>query len=259
MGGVLLAPITALVSRIRHARMFHPDGIVYGARVEELNPRDDKVASDLRRVASRLAGDAIVRFSSAWWRGDKEWIDALGMAVRFQETPSRRAQDLLLATIRFPWTTPFAPLTTNVFSFLWNHFHAVSPFVVDGVKSRVKIRIRSPRIDNASPETRRAEHLAETVARGEAIYVIEARRLSRNPFRRTWEPFARLTIEGAPITELDQQALRFSPFHDGRGIHPSGFVHYLRVASYAASQRARSRSQHSDRPLPRTRDAALAT
>jgi hypothetical protein len=32
--------------------------------------------------------------------------------------------DLLLATIRFPSTTPFAPLATDVRSFVWNHYHA---------------------------------------------------------------------------------------------------------------------------------------
>jgi hypothetical protein len=39
--------------------------------------------------------------------------------------------------------------------------------------------------------------------------------------------------------ELDQEALRFDPFRDGRGITPVGFVHSMRKLTYLASQRAR--------------------
>src|SRR4051812_4127607 len=105
--GDVMSPITAFISWLRQARMFHPDGVVYGARVESVASSAD----DLHELAERLAGPAIVRLSSAWWRGGKEWLDVLGMAIRFVEPneetsvlPHARDQDLLLATIRFPWT-----------------------------------------------------------------------------------------------------------------------------------------------------------
>ena len=41
------------------------------------------------------------------------------------------------------------------------------------------------------------------------------------------------------LVEPDPPDLRFDPFAVGRGLEPVGFVHALRVASYAASQRAR--------------------
>lgn len=239
-GGWLLAPITGLVALVRHARMFHPDGLVYAAKVE----LDPKAPADLARVAERLCGDAMVRLSSAWWRGRTERPDVLGMAIRFlrdgeiaDATARSDEQDLLLATVRFPWTTPFAPLTTKFSTFLWNHYHAVSPFEVEGV-GRVKLRVRSPRIANDGGDVARDDHLAHAVAGHEATFELEARRLSLLPWKRTWEPIAKMTLEHSIV--VDQARLRFSPFADGRGLHPVGFVHQLRVAAYAASQRARA-------------------
>lgn len=235
LGGRLLAPLTSAVSRARQARMFHPEGVIYEAEVVACGQ-----SPDLNAIGERLSGSAIARLSSAWWRG-KEWPDVLGFALRFRSpdsqplAPSAADQDLLLATVRFPWTTPFAPLATRFTTFLWNHYHAVSPFEVSGL-GRVKLRLRSPRIEN-SEKLPRAEHLRRATAEGRAHWVLEARRLERPPLLRTWEPVAEVRLT-RPI-ELDQAALRFSPFRSGRGFEPVGFVHYLRVAAYAGSQRAR--------------------
>jgi len=227
--GALLSPVTAALSRAREARMFHPDGVLYAASVA---PTAE--ALDLRTLSERLAGEALVRLSSALWRAGHELPDVLGAAVRFGAFGAA-PQDLLLATIRFPWTTPFAPLATNYRSFLWNHYHAVSPFEVDGV-GVVKFRLRSPRLGNRAGVSR-AEHLRELVAAGRAAYELELRRLSDPPLSRHWEPVAALKLE-RPV-EVDQEQLRFSPFRDGAGIRPIGFVHALRVAAYARSQEAR--------------------
>lgn len=226
--GAMLAPITGVVSKSREARMFHPDGLVYAAKVEPWAK-----APDLLSLAQRLGSSALVRLSSAFWRAPHEWPDVLGAALRFGEGPER--QELLLATIRFPWTMPFAPLATNYRSFLWNHYHAVSPFEVDGV-GLVKFRLRSPRLGNGK-SLPRAEHLQQAVTEGRAVYELELRRLSEPPLSRHWEPIARLTLSNP--CDLDQQRLRFSPFRDGAGIRPIGFVQALRVAAYAASQQAR--------------------
>jgi hypothetical protein len=226
--GLLLAPITGTISAIRRARMFHPDGVVYEASVMPVQE-----PADLSRAGKRLQGRAIVRLSSAWWKGDKEWIDALGLAVRFDHD-----QDLLFATIRFPWTTPLAPLTTHVHSFLWNHYHAVSPFDVAGL-GRVKLRLRSPRIANLDENVPRSMHLAQMAEAGHAAWILQARRMDLPLLHRFWEPIARVVLE-RPI-DVDQAALRFSPFNDGAGYRPVGFVHKLRVATYAASQGARPR------------------
>lgn len=238
LAGAWLAPITAALSGARRARMFHPDGLVLRAMAEPC-----VTAPDLRAVAERLAGSALVRFSSALWRSTHEWPDVLGLAIRFgwmrPAVTGSAEQDVLLATIRFPWTMPFAPLATNFRSYLWNHYHAVSPFEVEGV-GRVKMRVRSPRLGNGTSRSR-AQHLLEVVGAGQATFELEFRRLDTSPFTRRWEPVLRLQLV-APV-EVDQAALRFSPFRDGAGIEPVGFVHAIRAAAYAASQAARPARQ----------------
>jgi hypothetical protein len=230
--GRWLAPLTAAASAQRRARMFHPDGVTYYAEVTAI-----AASPDLAAAADRLTGTALARFSTALWRGGREWPDVLGVALRFA-APHSSQQDLLFATIRFPWTTPFGPLATDVHSFTWNHYHAVSPFELDGV-GRAKLRLRSPRIENDT-DAPRARHLSDLVARDRARFVLECRRLASSPFSRRWEPLAGVRLT-APA-HVDQQALRFSPFRDGAGIHPVGFVHALRVAAYQSSQDARPAS-----------------
>src|SRR5215216_4169277 len=68
--GAGLSPLTAALSSARQARMFHPDGVVYQAATEPATS-----APELRGLADRLAGTALVRFSSALWRGGHEWPD----------------------------------------------------------------------------------------------------------------------------------------------------------------------------------------
>lgn len=230
--GKSVAPLVGFLSATRHARMFHPDGLVFAARVEPVAS-----APDLALAAERLAGSALVRFSSALWRREREWPDVLGVAVRFRwlEPALAVQQDLLLATIRSPWTMPLAPLATNFRSFLWNHYHAVSPFDALGV-GRVKLRLRSPRLRNATGGSR-AHHLERAAAEGQATFELQFRRLERPLLQRRWEAAARLTLEGA--LDTDQAALRFSPFRAGAGLRPVGFVHSLRLGAYAASQAAR--------------------
>lgn len=246
--GALLAPVTGGVAATRRARMFHPDGVTWLARAEATAE-----SPDLEELADRLAGPVLARFSSAWWRGGKQWPDVLGTALRFLEEgvieergravrvphDARGAdQDLLFATIRSPWTTPLAPLTTRTGSFLWNHYHAVSPFSVVGMRDvgRIKLRLRSPRL--MPPRTvSRVDHLAASAARGEARFTLEVRRLAPLFFERRWEPLLTLRVERPAL--VDQDALRFWPFRSGRGIEPVGFVHHLRLGAYAASQSAR--------------------
>jgi hypothetical protein len=230
--GAGLSPLVASLSGARRARMFHPDGVVFSATVQSV-----ALTADLAKVAERLAGNALVRFSGALWRYDREWPDVLGAAIRFhfREPVASEQQDLLLATIRSPWTMPFSPFATNFRSYLWNHYHAVSPFEVEGV-GRVKIRLRSPRIGNGTAASR-TEHLGRLVADGAASFELQLRRLDTPLLARKWEPAARLTLV-EPL-DTDQAALRFSPFRAGGGLQPVGFVHALRLAAYAASQAAR--------------------
>jgi hypothetical protein len=224
--GLLLAPVTGAFSLLRHARMFHPEGVVYASEVD--------AASDTPwpEVAARLAGPALIRVSTAWWRHGRELPDALGLAIRFRrrEQPSSEPdggdQDLLLATIRHPWTTTFAPLTTHVHDFLDNDYYGVSPFFVDGI-GLVYLRAVGSRPQVTGDD--RGQRLARAVADRTASWRIEARSAGQGQ----WRPLAQLR----PRTpaQIDQAALRFWPFRDGRGVRPRGFVHELRRAAYRAS------------------------
>lgn len=245
LGGAL-APFTGAVSAVRRARMFHPRGHTLRAKV---------VAADhdgrWRDVASALAGPALVRLSSAWW---KRWQlpDVLGCAVRFTRDPIRAvsepepgAQDLLFATVRRPWTTPFAPLSTDVRDYFANDYYAVSPFrLPDG--ARVEWRLTP--VSRAKRGRNRVERLTVEVASGEAGFLLEAR-LYPGVFRRggAFDPVALVVLE--ELLDVDQERLRFDPFRAGRGIQPVGAVHAMRRATYAASQGLRPKQMaHPDEP-----------
>ena len=232
--GRLLAPCVASISRARKARMFHPDGRTFVARVEAI-----ETESTLACVGAALEGSAIARFSGALWRRGFEHLDVLGAALRFRREPITDAlarpgdQDLLFATIRSPFTMPFSPLTTDAHDFMANRYWAVSPFDAPGA-GRVKFRL-SPH-DSPAPASarlRREDRLESLVVSGPVSWAIEARRTFTMP----WTAVARLLLE--EVASIDQATLRFSPFHCGRGIVPRGLVHAMRRPTYAASQAAR--------------------
>lgn len=236
--GLLIAPLFARVSHARRARMLHPEGSTYRAA---LSP-DPNVHSRWRELAERLSGPALLRFSGALWRGGFEHLDVLGIALRLRHAsewtePAQSAdQDLLFATIRSPFTMVFAPLTTRPGDYLANHYWAVSPFDI-GQPRHVKFRLSPRRLQFeqlcSARVSDRNEGLRTEVLAGTVQLDLEV----RDTFSLRFEPLATVHLL-APVS-LDQAALRFSPFNAGRGVVPSGFVHALRRATYAASQWAR--------------------
>jgi hypothetical protein len=233
--GGLLAPLAFEGSLIRGARLFHPDGDVYRAEVRPVAL--EGAAGDL---GDRLTGRALVRVSGALWRaGDSpSRPDILGVAVRFRRSQAvspaleEADQDLLFASFRTLWQFPFGPLLTNARDFLANAYHAVLPFEVTGI-GRVKWRL-TPRPVLTSGKDRR-ERLADAVARSAATFRLEVRELDKDA---PWREVA--DIELTERVNVDQDALRFNPFHAGRGIEPVGFFQMVRAAVYAASQAGRA-------------------
>jgi len=238
IGRAWSAPV-ALVSALRHARMFHPRGVVFEAEVTALAP-----------MGERLAGHALARFSGALFKAEVERFEVLGLALRFSRevprtaTPAPEDQDLLLATIISPFTMPLSPFTTRSDDFLANKYWAVSPFVVDGAE-RVKFRATP---EHASPDTvsGREDKLAVAVAQSGARLTLEARRTLRTG----WTKIATIALTAS--SDVDQEALRFDPFRSGRGIVPAGLVHAIRRDVYSAGQKARPHSsgaERTDRPV----------
>jgi len=249
--GTLVAPAIAAVSHARGARMFHPDGSTFLARVTP----DSAARPEFGHLGERLSGDALARFSGALWRRGFEHLDVLGIALRFRSvdegSPEPRAgdQDLLFATIRSPFTMGVAPFTTDAGDYLANTYWAVSPFSI-GEGRHVKFRLR-PRRACAPRAPLRDERLARAVAEGEVAWGLEVRRT----FTLTWSPLATVLITRP--SGIDEEALRFSPFRCGRGVVPRGFVHAMRRPTYAASQSARPRHQRAIFVSSRSTTAAI--
>lgn len=231
--GVLLAPAAAAGSALRRGRVFHPDGVVCRARVTASTGE-----GEVSRVGSTLEGPALVRLSGALWRGEKAvYPDILGAAIRFRRDTAASAepgpddQDMLFATIPALPLFGVAPFLTMVKTFLWNDYHAIGRFEVEGL-GLTKWRLRSPRIP---PEDGgRVASLDKAIANGVAIFELQVKEAV--PFAK-YRTAAHVELEGR--VDVDQEALRFSPFRNGRQIVPRGFVNAARIAPYAASQAVR--------------------
>lgn len=245
LAGLALSPVTGAISALRRSRMFHPHGVLCAAHVEPLAS-----APRLAGVARALAGPALLRWSSAWWKHN-ERHDVLGCAIRFGATesslsPAADSQDLLLATIQRPWSMLGAPWTTAQHDFLSNVYFGVSPFLVDGVQplgrqgraSEIEWRL-VPECPSP-PGASRRERLERALASGGAALRLELASY-HGPWRRPRDAdfwgVARIVLER--LRDDDPAMLRFDPFRAGRGIVPVGFVHAMRRFTYAASQRLR--------------------
>jgi len=207
--GRVIAPLTGVGASLRRSRLFHPKGKVYRVTIEP-NVLDFREVG-MQKLAERITGQGVARLSNAWWKNRPDLLDVLGFAIRFTDPEN---QDLLFATIRHPLTTLLAPLSTNQHCFFANDFYAVSPFFIEGV-GMAKLRLRRP----IRPE--------------DMSFTLELQRLDE--FRRKWRSLAIVRVNER--LAIPQNKLRFDPFRAGRGIHPYGFVHFIRKGAYAASQR----------------------
>lgn len=239
LAGLALSPLTGAISALRRSRMFHPRGVLCEGHVEPL-----VAAPQLAPVASALAGPALLRWSSAWWK-HRERRDVLGCAIRFGApaswlSPETDAQDLLLATIQRPWSMLGAPWATEQHDFLGNVYFGVSPFVVNGAGNEERVEWRLVP-EHASPAgASRRERLARALSRGGATLRLELATY-RGPWRRPRDAdfLSVVRIVLGCVRDDDPALLRFDPFRTGRGIVPVGFVHTMRRMTYAASQRGR--------------------
>lgn len=221
--GVIAAPITGAIARVRHARTFHPQGVTHRADVR-VHP---DATDELRVVGERLAGPALVRLSSAWWKHG-ERPDLLGIGVRIGDgtTPP---QDLLFATARSLVTILPATLTTKVHDFLANDYFAMAPFEVEPV-GRVRLRLRGR--GGAPNGEQRDARLRDAIERGVAVFDLEVAKRGGD-----YRPCAQLVL--GERAELDDNRLELTPENAGRGIRPVGFVNATRRAAYAASRLGR--------------------
>ncbi len=222
-----LAPLFVVGTKARRkSRFVHPAGTTFHAQLYA------------RTSDERLSGYALVRFSGAWWKDADRSPELLGCAVRLCApdevlSPGPHAQDLLFATLKYPWVLPAAFVRTQSRDFLANTYYGASPFDLEGA-GPVKLRLR-PRTGSGAPGRNRKERLLYAVQTGMVSLALEFRPHLRPGAQ--WAPLADLVLR-APA-EMDAQALRFNPFQTGRGLRPRGFVQAIRKTAYPPSQDAR--------------------
>jgi hypothetical protein len=228
---VLLAPLAALGSFLRGARLFHPRGVVYRADV-----RAEVTEGAVGVLGRRLAGPALVRLSSAG--------PVLGVAVRFGSPPvavpsqGTPLQDLILLSVPRLADLPVAARLTEPRDFLANSYYAIAHSRAEGlgvVELRLVPRERIGEARSAlDADTARDDRLEREVAAWAAVFELEVRQVARGA---PWQPVATVTLTGQ--AEVDQEKLDLNPYHDGLGLVPAGFLQGLRWAVYPASQLGR--------------------
>lgn len=251
--GLLLAPLAALAARLRRARAVHPTGTTCAAQVVPV-----AWAQDLQPLAQRLAGGAIVRLSSAFFKQEGP-PDLLGVAIRFRgerplvhDAPDAEPQfaplepddqDLLFASMRSLLGAVPALFRTRRHDYLQNVYHAIGTVEAVGV-GPLELRLVPAQAVPGVGDSRH-QRLLHAIARGAAELRLEVRRPQLGA---AWQPLCELHLL-APLELAD--TLHFSPLNTGMGLRPRGAIHAMRGAPYAASQRAR------DAVLTDTRSEAL--
>lgn len=232
---VLLAPLVALGSFVRGARLVHAEGVVYRADVRAITTEGTTEGAP-GALAQRLAGPAIVRFSHAG--------SVLGIGVRFGTPPVAvpepgvPVQDLILISVRSLLDLRKAARLTDVHDFLANTYYTLARSRAAGL-GLVELRlVPHEAVGEArsalSVDASRNARLEREVAAGAAALQLELRQIAPGA---PWQPLD--TVSLTARIDIDQGKLRFDPYHAGLGLEPAGFLQGLRWAVYPASQLGR--------------------
>lgn len=237
--GSMMAPLLTVGSLIRQARVFHPRGIYFHAKVEPGQDIDPKYATLAQGLSE---GDALMRLSPGMSKMRRGVLpDVLGVAIRFNTLANEDfavqegTQDLLMVTARNVLTLPLAALRTNQHDFLGNHYYGMGKFEIadqDGMRMRL-----TPLRQLGSAGEDRYEMIRQAVANDDAAFLLE---ISSASDPEKWFPLVRIQL--VTEVELDDRKMSFWPFYTGQDIRPQGFVQYMRPVPYLSSQWARTAS-----------------
>jgi hypothetical protein len=222
--GRLVAPTFGLLTRLRGARAFHPEGHVYAAEIE--------MAPIAPFEPGRYQG--VVRLS----RGvglPEPWPDFLGLAVRMLDADGVGGiQDLLLVSSLS--AVGARQLIVPRRGYGGAFYSSVLPVQVGSRK--VIIGARPVWAGRAYPATRLAQVDSAVGAELRGFDLLLAQPLG------AWSPLARVDLVRV-LPAADSAGLGFHPYHQAAGLAPVGMVNALRRRSYAASQRARCSNDRS--------------
>ena len=235
--GRFLAPVLALGTRTRNARVFHPDGHTFRAKVTPI------LSGEFDATARKLEGQALVRMGGGIWRqradgGNSGLWDTLSLAIRFtsndhalDSTVREGDQDLLVAS----WSERFHHFfwrslpKTNQHDFLDNDYFPAMPYKVDG--KPVWLRVIPVRAESEGKN--RIEKFRDAIKRGKARYFLEIQHAEQE----RWHRVARLDFTNE--VDVDQEELKYHPHMDGVGITPTGTISAIRARVYQRSQAQR--------------------
>lgn len=211
-----------VLSALRGARIFHPDGVAFDATVE-IEPRGPAYGALL--LDSAATYPAVVRLSRG--AGVPEPApDVLGLAVRVLNAYGDGAdQDLLLATSGESPGLRHSLLPSP--GFADRIFSSVLTYRVGG--AHLLFGARATQYVPA----RTLAAATEAADRGRLSY-----ELLVAPVVGPWRRFGTLRV-GASLGEGIGDELRFNPWNTGGGIVPEGPLQVLRRSAYVASQTGR--------------------
>lgn len=235
--GSMLAPLLTMGSFLRQARVFHPRGIYFQAKVEPAQNVDPKFA-DLADGLSK--GDTLIRLSAGFSKMRRSMLpDVLGMAIRFNTKASddfavqAGTQDVLMITSKTALMLPFAALQTNQNDFLANLYHGMGNYEITD-QNGMRLRL-TPLPQSGSSGEDRYEKIRDAVATDMVAFLLETAS-NANPDH--WYPLVRIQLTDE--VKIDDRKMSFWPFFTGQGIRPQGFIQYMRPVPYLSSQFVRT-------------------
>lgn len=219
--GRVVGPAFGLASFLRRARVFHPHGRSFRARVH---------CQGETRLAGTVFGqeashDGVVRLSRG--AGLPEPLpDVLGLALRLDLADG--PQDLLLVSSAPAPLARHAILPARDYGDVFSS--SITPFRVGAAT----VLLGARPVWNGRPEP--LERLRDVSA------AVAGRRLEFTLLVATtsgpWTAVADVELTG-PVPATRGEHLRYTPFHDAGGVEPVGAVNALRRRAYADSQAAR--------------------
>jgi hypothetical protein len=215
------------LSRLRGARIFHPDGVGYAGRLR-VTARQHSYAG-VPLLESPGVHPALFRFSRG--AGLPEPLpDVLGLAVRLPDAHGRgRHQDfLLVSSVDLPVLHHL--LLPGLGGFFGQSFSSVLLY-------RIANKVRLVGAEPVAPSRRDAigamPRLTSTAEHQGLRF-----RLAMAPLTGRWKAVGDLEVDQRlPDEQTDR--LAFTPWNSGGGIRPIGPLMGIRRAAYRASQRSR--------------------
>jgi hypothetical protein len=202
-----VAPIWSALSRVRGARIFHPDGVAHAATL--VVPGGARTGASLFDQAAEHR--ATVRLS----RGvglPRPLPDTLGLAVRVEDAyGERRHQDFLM--------------NTSLDAPVLHHLILPALLPAQSYSSVLAYRIGG------------SLRLVGAIPRGQGAFD-----LAIAPLTGRLTPVARLIL-GERLPGEIAERIRFNPWHTGGGVAPAGPLQRLRGQAYPGSQRGREQAR----------------